>query len=229
MIEYHGEIEQGTPEWFSLRCGVVTASVVKALLTSKFKIADNDTVRTMAFEFAAQREMQHVEPTFQTYQMQRGHLEEELALDVYSEHYGQVTECGFITNDKGGFVVGYSPDGMVGDDGLIEIKSRIQKHQVKTIVNGVVPDEYMLQMQTGLYVTERPWCDFVSYSNGMPLFVKRVLPDPETQEIIVEAVGRFYERVEAIREEYRSLASKLVQCERVELDFDTEIQANERS
>ena len=229
MIKYHFDIEQNTPEWFALRCGVVTASVVEALLTSKLKIADNDTVRTMAYEFAAQKEMNHVEPSFQTYQMQRGHLEEELARDVYNDHYATVDQCGFVTNDKGGMVVGYSPDGLVGDNGLIEIKSRIQKHQVKTIVNQEVPAEYMIQMQTGLYVTERPWCDFVSYSNGMPLFVERVVPDPDAQEVIAEAIGLFYARVDVIQAQYQEFASKLVQCERVPLDFDTEIQASEEN
>ncbi len=224
MVEYHGEIEQNTPEWFAIRCGVVTASVVKCLLTSKLKIADNDTVRQMAYEFAAQQEMKHVEPTFPNYQMRRGHLEEVLARDVYSEFYSPVTEVGFVTNDKDGFVVGYSPDGLVNNDGLIEIKSRIQKHQVKTIVNGVVPAEYMLQMQTGLYVTERKWCDFVSYSNGMPLFVKRVEPDAEIQEKIKEAIGLFYARVDEIRTAFRDESSGLVMTDRVQLDFDDDIE-----
>ena len=227
MIKYYFDIDQNTDEWFALRCGVVTASVVKALLTSKLKIADNDTVRTMAYEFAAQIEYKNVEEMPQTFHMMRGHLEEELARDAYNDNYFQVEECGFVTNEKDGMKIGYSPDGIVGDDGLIEIKSRIQKHQVKTIVNGVVPSEYMMQIQTGLYVTERQWCDFVSYSNGMPLFVKRVEPDKEIHDLIETAISKFYERVDAILEIYRDNASKLVQTERVELDFDTEIQASE--
>jgi len=225
MIKHYFDIEQGTPEWHALRCGVVTASVVCKLLTPTLKIANNETVRSMAYEFAAQLEMNHVEETFQTFQMARGHLEEELARDVYAENYKEVTQCGFVTNDKGGHTVGYSPDGLVGEDGLIEIKSRIQKFQVRTIVDGVAPAEFMLQMQTGLYVTEREWCDFVSYSNGMPLFVKGVEPDAEIQEKISEAVRLFYERVTEIREQYREIASTLVPCERVQLDFNDDINA----
>ena len=224
MIKYYNNIDQNTDEWFALRCGVVTASVVKCLLSSKLKIADNETVRTMAYEFAAQKEMKHVEPSPQGYHIIRGHLEEVLARDVYDEHYSQVTECGFITNNNDGMLVGYSPDGLVGDDGLIEIKSRIQKLQMKTIVNDIVPAEYMLQMQTGLYVTGRKWCDFISYSNGMPLFVRRVMPDQFTQKIISEAIVLFYERVDIIRQQYRLLSSELVHCDRVELDFDDDIQ-----
>jgi predicted phage-related endonuclease len=224
MIKYYYDIEQGTEEWFALRCGVVTASVVKILLTSTLKIANNDTVRTMAYEFAAQLEMKHVEESYQNHQMIRGHLEEELARDIYSENYAPVMECGFITKNIKGNIVGYSPDGLVGNDGLIEIKSRIQKHQVKTIVNGVVPAEYMMQMQTGLYVTEREWCDFVSYSNGMPFFVKRVYPDAEIQDKIAEAISLFYARVDEIRTAFREESAALVMTDRVALDFDDERQ-----
>ena len=226
MIKYHNDINQNTQEWFSLRCGVVTASVVKCLLTSKLEIAENDTVRNMAYEFAAQKEMRHVEPSPQTYQMTRGHLEEELARDVYSSNYSEVTQCGFITIDTHGVTIGYSPDGLVGSDGLIEIKSRIQKYQVKTIICDFVPDEYMLQIQTGLLVTDRRWCDFVSYSNGMPLYVKRVYPDICLHGIIINAIKSFYDRVEEIQEKYKKNASRLVTCDRVDLDFDTEIQTD---
>jgi len=226
-IKYHNDIDQNTPEWFALRCGVVTASVVKMLLTSKFKIADNDTVRQMSYEFAAQREMNHVEPTFQTYQMARGHLEEVLARDIYNDNYSPVKECGFVTNNKNGMIVGYSPDGLVSDDGLIEIKSRIQKYQVKTIIDQIVPSEYIIQHQVGIYVTERKWCDFVSYSNGMPFFVKRVEPIAELQEIIKTAIELFYARVDAIQVDYRKLSSELVKADRVTLDFDDNIQASE--
>jgi len=219
------DIDQNTDEWLMLRCGVVTASVVKQLLTPTLKIAKNQSVVSMAYDFAAQRELMHVEKTPQTYHMMRGHLEEELARDVYSDNYAEVTKCGFVRNDTHGFILGYSPDGLVGDDGLIEIKSRIQKYQLQTIINGEVPDEYILQLQTGLLVTEREWIDFISYSNGMPLFVKRVYPDSEMQSIIIEAVEAFYDRVEVLQEEYRKNSSKLIPCERVPLDFDTDIQA----
>ena len=109
--------------------------------------------------------------------MLRGEWDEVEARIKYREHFGPVTECGFITNDDNGFVIGYSPDGLVGDDGLIECKSRRQRFQVKTISADQVPAEYMLQLQTGLLVTGRQWIDFVSYCGGMPMYVKRVFPD----------------------------------------------------
>ena len=69
------------------------------------------------------------------------------------------------------------PDGLVGDDGLIEVKSRRQKKHLQTILSDEVPAENMAQLQTGLLVSGREWIDYMSYCGGMPLWVKRVEPD----------------------------------------------------
>lgn len=220
MIKYYYDIEQGTPAWHAARCGILTASVVSQLVTAKtLKVANNDTVRTMAYEYAAQRETDHTEDGFQNYHMMRGHMEEGLAREAYATSYYEVRECGFITNDDFGFTLGYSPDGIVGDDGLIEIKSRMAKHQVKTILFGEVPPEYMLQIQTALLVTGRSWLDFISYSNGMPLFVKRVEPYADMIELIKSAAHAFELRIEEIRAKYRDSSKGLIPTERVDLNF----------
>jgi hypothetical protein len=96
-----------------------------------------------------------------------------------------------MVRDDWGFRIGYSPDGLVGDDGLIEVKSRRQKKQLQTIVSDEVPPENMAQLQCGLLVSGRAWIDYVSYCGGMPLYVKRVLPDPRWFEAIVAAVSAF--------------------------------------
>ena len=123
--------------------------------------------------------------------MLRGWADEITARDLYAQHHAPVQEVGFVTNDEWGFTIGYSPDGLVGDDGLIEVKSRRQKYQVQTIATGEVPEEYALQLQTGLLVTERKWIDFISYSGGLPMFVQRVLPDKIMQEAIIAAATDF--------------------------------------
>jgi predicted phage-related endonuclease len=84
-----------------------------------------------------------------------------------------VQECGFVTADFDGTVIGYSPDGLVGDQGLIEIKSPRQKHHLRSLLSDDVPAEYVPQVQTGLAVTGRHWCDYISYAPGLPLFVRR--------------------------------------------------------
>jgi len=194
-ITYHNDIMQGTEEWHALRCGVLTASEVKHILTPTLKIANNDKTRQHVWEIAAQRITQYTEPSYIGDDMLRGWDDEIKARDLYSKTRAPVQEVGFITSDALGFVMGYSPDGLVGDDGLIECKSRRQKYQVQTISEGTVPDEYMLQLQTGLLITGRKWIDFISYSGGLPMFVCRVLPDAEMQAAIIQAATEFEARV----------------------------------
>ena len=190
-ITYHNDLIQGSDEWHAARCGLLTASEVKLILTPTLKIAANDKTRAHVWELLAQRLTRYVEPSYIGDAMLRGWRDEILARDLYSQHYAQVTEAGFITNDRWGFTLGYSPDGLVGDDGLIECKGRAQKFQIQTIAENEVPAEFMLQLQTGLLVTGRAWVDFISYSGGLPMFVKRVLPDMEIQGAIVDAAWAF--------------------------------------
>lgn len=194
-IQYYNDIEQGSPEWLAIRCGVLTASSVRLIMTPTFKPASNDKERAHMFELLAQRITGHVEPQYISDDMLRGHEDEILARAKYAEHYAPVTECGFVTRDDFGVTIGYSPDGLVGEDGLIEIKSRRMKYQIETILSDKVPQEYMLQIQTGLLVTGRKWLDFVSYSAGLPMYVKRVFPDAEIQAAIIAASAEFEDRL----------------------------------
>ena len=210
MIRYHYDIEQGTPEWLSLRCGILTASEIKLIITPTLKVASNDKERAHLLELLAQRITGYTEPRFVSDDMLRGHEDEIEARIKYAEHYAPVKECGFITRNMGGIVIGYSPDGLVGDDGLmgddglIECKSRRQKYQVETILSGEVPAEYMLQIQTGLLVSGRKWLDFVSYSAGLPMFVKRVLPDERYRAAIIAAATEFESRLQMALSRYQS-------------------------
>lgn len=194
-ITYHNNIAQGTDEWHALRTGVLTASEVKHILTPTLKLANNDKTRQHVWEIAAQRITNYTEPQYIGDDMLRGYDDEVKARDLYSATRALVEEVGFVTSTALGFTMGYSPDGLVGDDGLIECKSRRQKYQVQTISEGIVPDDYMLQLQTGLLITGRKWIDFISYSGGLPMFVHRVLPDAEVQAAIVTAATEFEARV----------------------------------
>lgn len=201
-IVYHEQYEQGSIQWLQARCGLLTASEMKLVLTPTLKVANNDKVRIHAYELAAQRITQYVEPHYIGDEMLRGHEDEVRARLAYSENYQSVTECGFVTNDRWGFTIGYSPDGLVGSCGLIECKSRRQKFQVQTFVDGT-PDEHFLQLQTGLMVTDRDWIDYVSYCGGMPMAVIREHPHKETQDAIEAASTSFEQRVADIVGEYQ--------------------------
>ena len=220
-IEYHPHLIQGSEEWMAQRCGILGAGSMKLIMTPTLKPASNDKERAHVNEIAAQRITKYTEPSYINDDMLRGQEDEITARLLYEEHYAPVTDMGHITNDRWGFVLGYSPDGMVGDDGLIEIKSRRQRFQIETLIKAVpdqiVPTDYILQIQTGLLVSERKWLDFISYSGGMPMCVIRCYPDPELQDAIVAAATVFEDRVRAVIERYNVvLASKarLVPTER---------------
>ena len=218
---YHNDLIQGSDEWLAQRCGLITASEMKLILTPTLKVADNDKTRAHVYELLFQRLTKFVEPQYVSDAMLRGQEDEIYARAAYEEHYAPVTEVGFITNDQWGFTIGYSPDGLVGDDGLIECKSRAGKYQVQTIAENEVPAEYMLQLQTGLLVTGRQWIDFISYSGGLPMFVKRVEPDPLIQGAIIAAATNFEMKVAAKEQEYRSTIAtmaKVIETERREAE-----------
>lgn len=206
-ITIHSDLLQGSDEWHAARCGLLTASEVDRIITPSLKVANNAKTRMHLWELAAQRITGYVEPTYIGDAMLRGHADEMRARDLYSERYNPVEEVGFVTNDQWGFTLGCSPDGMVGNDGLIECKSRCQKYQVQTIVEEwtgevPVPDDYVLQIQTAMLVTGRKWCDFISYSGGLPMAVIRVPADPEMQSAIIEAAAKFEARVSEVISTY---------------------------
>lgn len=207
-ITYHRDIIQGSDEWLEQRLGLLTASEVKLIVTpGTLKPAKNEKTRAHLYELLSQRITRHVEPRYVSDDMLRGQDDELEARRLYSEQYAPVTECGFITRTWGHLTIGYSPDGLVGDDGLIECKSRRPKFQVQTFLEWhrgkSVPEEYYLQLQTGLLVTERAWIDLVSYSGGLPMCVMRVLPDDTVMASILSAAFAFEEQLLADWETYR--------------------------
>lgn len=212
-------IEQGSDEWLAARCGIVTASTVGKLLTPTLKVADNDTSRGLTATLAAERITGWVEETAVTNDMWRGIQCEPIARDLYSEHFAEVDEIGFLRLDGDGWTLGYSPDGLVGDDGLLEIKSPRAKTHLNTILSDEVPAHYMPQLQAGLLVSDRAWIDFVSFHAGMPLYRKRVEPDPAWHAAIEAACQMFEVNVKQIELSYLAATANLPATERI--DFNT--------
>lgn len=216
-VVYHPDVDQGSEAWLALRCGRLTASEMRLVITPTLKIADNDKTRAHVYELLFQRISNYVEPQYVSDDMLRGINDEIDARAKYEENFAPVQTVGFVTSDEWGFTIGYSPDGLVGDDGLIECKSRRGKYQVQTIAENEVPAEYMIQLQTGLLVTGRKWIDFISYSGGLPLFVKRVEPDPIIQDAIIAGATAFEAKLAEKEQEYRSTLAtmaKVIETER---------------
>ena len=196
-VTYYHHFDQGSGQWYDARRGLLTASEIKLILTpAKLQYADNDKSRTHLYELLAQRISGHTEASYISDDMLRGMEDEIIAREKYKELYADVKEVGFITNDKWGFKLGYSPDGLVGADGLIEVKSRRQKYQIETIISGEAPIDYMLQLQTGLLVSERSWLDFITYCGGLPMFTTRVYPDEVVHKAITEAAYMFEKKLQ---------------------------------
>lgn len=186
------DIEQGTPEWLALRLGIATASELDCLLVSGkgeagFGVAAFSYMDQLIGERITE---EAAEIPFQTKATIRGHEQELVARSLYEgREEVSATQVGIILNHG----IGYSPDGLVGDDGLIEIKTKLPKFQVGVILADEVPKEHIPQCQGGLWVSEREWIDFISYWPGMPLFVKRMYRDEVMIRKIAERVKTFYE------------------------------------
>lgn len=186
------DIEQGTPEWLALRLGIATASELDCLLVSgKHPTGFGVAAFTYMDQLIGERITEEAaEIPFQTKATIRGHEQEGVALNLYeAREEVKVQKVGIILN-RG---IGYSPDGLVGTDGLIEIKTKLPKFQVGVILSGEVPKEHVAQCQGGLWASDREWIDFISYWPGMPLFVKRMHRDEAMIRKIAERVKLFYE------------------------------------
>ena len=216
-LHVYNDLVQGTDEWLAARRGIVTASVVGQLVTPKtIKPAANDYSRALTMTLVAERITGWTDPVYVSDDMMRGTMDEPIARDLYSREYAPVTEVGFMVRDDWGYPIGYSPDGLVGDDGLIEVKSRRAKKQLATILADEVPIENLAQCQAGLLVSGREWLDYVSLCGGMPLYVKRVYPDPEWFAAITSAVALFESHAAAMASHYRDAVRGLPPTERIE-------------
>lgn len=195
-MEIITSIEQGSPEWLSLRIGLVTCSELECLLVNgKGEAGFGVAAFTYMDQLIGERITgEAAELPFSTRATERGKEYELLARNLYQiREEVEVEEVAIILNHG----MGYSPDGLIGANGLTEIKSKLPKFQVGVILADEVPKEHVAQCQGGLYVSEREWIDFVSYWKGMPLFVKRMYRDEAYIAKIAERVATFNELLEA--------------------------------
>lgn len=237
MIFYH-DIEQGTPEWFKCRMGILTASEMKAIITPKtLKLSSGSESHIM--ELLGQRVRKYVEPTYLSYDMIRGHEDEPVARKLYEDReLVTVKRGGFITNSRHGFTLGYSPDGLVADNGAVEIKSRNAKYQMEIILNGKPDVDHIIQLQTGLMVSEREWIDYISYCRtpegetddgrkSLPMIILRVYSDKAMQEAILTAATQFYEKLESLEAKYHEILSsevvRLAETDLVKIQQEIEV------
>jgi putative phage-type endonuclease len=192
--------EQGTEAWFSARCGVPSASRFSAVM-AKGKGSEPSLTRKAYMEELAWEAVTGVKDSFEaTPAMQHGVEQEPFARAMYETRTGLwVTETGFLLHDT--ISAGASPDGLVGDDGLLEIKCPQPKthREYMELPKGQCPSAYRWQVMGQIWIAERDWCDFVSYLPSAPenckLVVRRVYRDDLLVKNLETEVNRFNEEL----------------------------------
>lgn len=175
-------IEQGSKEWSNLRLGKITASRIKDLLSNGKGGAVSKTAESYMIELIAEKLTGNSKSFFENAAMKWGTETEPLAREMYSVNndFIEVEQVAFIELNE---FIGMSPDGLIGDDGLLEIKAPETTTQLKRALSGDYGADYKAQIQMQLWVSGRKWCDFVSYDPrlncGASYLQQRVYRDEE--------------------------------------------------
>ncbi len=179
-------IVQGSPEWHSLRCGRVTASRV-ADVVARTKSGWGASRANYMAELIAERLTGCPAVGFTNAAMAWGTEQEPFARRAYAAQVGaDVSEIGFVSHPEIA-MTGCSPDGLIGEDGLVELKAPNTATHLDTLLGETIPAKYVTQMQWQMACTGRAWCDFASFDPRLPasmsLFVQRV---PRDASLILE-------------------------------------------
>jgi len=192
-------MEQRSEEWFQARLGKVTASRVADVL-AKIKSGESASRRNYKIQLVSERLTGEKQESYINQAMQDGIDREVFARDRYVQQFGEVEEVGFIQHPT--LEAGASPDGLVGEDGLLEIKCPMGTTHTETLMTQEVPSKYIPQIQFQLRCTGRKWCDFVSYNPMFPqhlqVFVKRVEADEVYQMELDKEIESFLLEVQTI-------------------------------
>ena len=193
-------MEQKSPEWFAARLGRVTASRV-ADVVAKTKTGDSASRGNYMAQLVIERLTNKQEESYSNEFMDWGNLQEPFARAAYEAATNVlVDEVGMITHPRIE-MSGASPDGFVGDDGLVEIKCPKTATHIETLLSKTVPGKYNTQMQWQMACTDRSWCDFVSFDPRMPeglqMFLKRVPRDDAIIKTLEDEIVRFLKEVDS--------------------------------
>jgi putative phage-type endonuclease len=202
------DIEQGTDEWFAIRCGKVTASrVADVIATTKtgYSASRANYEAQLICEILTGKPAE----SFTNAAMAHGVECEPLARAAYEVKTGNmVNQVGFV-NHPTIEQSGASPDGLVGEDGLIEIKCPNTATHLDTLLEQKVPSKYITQMTWQMVCTGRKWCDFVSYDPRLPsnlqLFVQRIELDTDYAKKLESEVAKFLQEINEKVEKLRNI------------------------
>lgn len=202
MIIHRG-IDQGTPEWFALRLGIPTASRFKDVMAK----GEGKTRTSYLYQLAAEVLTGQSEEKFSNDYMEWGTLNEPHARAAYEFILGEsVEQVAIITSESP--MAGYSPDGLIGNNGALEIKCPKTTTHIETVIAGKMPKIHEPQVQGGLLVSEREWIDFVSYDprikSESSFFSVRIYRDDAYIKTLSEELDRFSDDLENLVAKFKS-------------------------
>ena len=190
--------EQRTAGWFAQRLGKVTASKVADVI-ARTKSGYSASRENYLAQLVVERFTGQPTESYTNAAMQWGTDQEPFARAAYEHHTGtMVEECGLVLHPE---IIdsGASPDGLVGDDGLIEIKCPSTATMIETLLDDKIPGKYITQMQWQMACTGRQWCDFVCFDPRMPeglqLYIKRVDRDDAYIAMLADEISKFLAEV----------------------------------
>lgn len=199
-MKIYNDLTQGTDEWIQVRLGKFTASKAQAIKTNK------KGLDTLVFEKVAEILINKPLDSYKNEAMENGNLTEDEARQIYELQTGsKVEQVGFIELNE---YVGCSPDGLVGEDGLVEIKCPTPRVFTEYLYSGKVDPKYYAQIQMQLYVTDRKWCDYCVYHPDFKsgLQVQRIERDEKMIEKIKigleNGIGQIKEKCQKINKEH---------------------------
>lgn len=204
-IEYHA-MQQGSLEWHRVRMGCATASEF-ATIIAKGRGENGASKGRATYMYKLAGEILTGQPTeaFSNDHMLRGQMMEDEARDYYAmQRDVEPQRIGFLRASLGGGYVGASPDSLVGDDGLLEVKTRLPHLQIPVLLAGELPGEHLAQVQGQLWLSGRAWCDYVSYWPKLKPLIVRVERDEQYIATLAASVEMFLaelsELVRTVRE-----------------------------
>lgn len=194
---------QGSDDWFQARLGKITGSCFGKVLAK----GQGKTRKSYMIQLAAERLSGLPQESYSNAVMERGSLIEPQARAAYEDVYGvEVQEVGFVELNEN---VGVSPDGLVGEDGGVEIKSPNSTTHIETILSGKMPPKHKPQVQGNMWVCGRDWWDFVSFDPRVKdcrIWTIRVERDQEYIDNLSEEVDRFVKELEAMTDKIRAFS-----------------------
>lgn len=202
-------MEQGSPEWFAARVGKVTASRVSDIVARTKSGYAASRANYMA-ELLCERLTGERGPTFQTSAMAWGTTNEPVARQLFVEKFGMpVEEVGFVPHATI-INAGASPDGLIQDDGLLEIKCPQTATHLELLSGGNIPARYMFQMYWQMACTGRDWCMFVCFDPRLPepmqMYTEEVPRDEkiiaELEDEVIKFIDELDRKVQAIKSKY---------------------------